>query len=119
METSIDYKAQLANEIRRIIDLEHNREQAQKFWEMLSTIQPKACVVKYGWFNGEAIDFLIAFERGGTLAPFDLFVNGIENKSEVFGFICGLAPNGFYIKYGKQIENDTHCFIDIRLKRNG
>jgi len=118
-ELVTDYNVLISNKIKDILLLDNNRYAAEKFWEILGTIKPKSCIVKYGWFAGEAIDFLLAFEKEGSEQPFELFIENIDNKPEVFGFISGLNPAFFYIKHNKAVDSDTHIFIDIRFKTNG
>lgn len=112
----MDYKSKIGEEIKRIMELEHNNDAANKFRETLSKIKPKSCIVKSEWISGEYIGFLLAFELGSNNEPFKLFIDNINDTSETFGFLMGLTPKTFEIKYNKIIETDTHCFIDIRLK---
>ena len=46
VKTEQHYKEQIAKEIRRIAELEHNKEAADKFWKTLEKIKPKSCKVK-------------------------------------------------------------------------
>lgn len=44
----MDYKSKIGEEIKRIMELEHNNDAANKFRETLSKIKPKSCIVKSG-----------------------------------------------------------------------
>jgi len=119
VKTEQHYKEQIAKEIRRIAELEHNKEAADKFWKTLEKIKPKSCIVKSGWGSGEGIDFLAAFEKGGESNPFELFVENIPEKAESFGFIMGLAPKNFHYNPKYSIEDETHFFVNFKLLRHG
>ncbi len=116
-KTKQNYKTEIAKEICRIINLENNKDAANKFWEIMNNIKPKACIVKTVWHSGNNINFLLAFEKGGNKKPFDLFIENIENVSERYGFICGLWTEKFHFNHQQVIENKTHFFIDIKLKK--
>lgn len=109
------YQQKIAEEIRRILNLDQNREVAKQFWQTLDRIKAKSCIVKIGWRSGEAISILLAFEKNGDKNPFDLFIENIENSGEIFGFICGLYPEIFHLDGKRIIENETHFFIDFKL----
>ena len=119
VKTEEHYKEQIAIEIRRIAELEHNKEAAEQFWKTLDKIKPKSCQVKYGWHSGNNISFTLAYEKGGEENPFNLFIEDIEDKAEIHGFICGLFPTIFYFNPQYTIINDTHTFLKFKLKRNG
>ncbi len=114
-----EYKIEIAKEIRRIMEMEGNKEAAGKFMETLSNIKPKSCIVKIGWRSGEEISILLVYEKGGNKIPFDLFIENIENKAEIYSFICGLYPEIFHFNPKFAIEDKTHFFVDFKLKRNG
>ena len=75
--------------------------------------------MKSGWRAGDGISFLMAFEKGGEEDPYTLFTENIGNAAETYGFLLGLSPEIFYIVHPMAIENETHHFIDIKLKRDG
>lgn len=119
MRTEQYYINEISKEVKRIFDLKKNKETALKFWEILKKINPKSCIVKIGWKSGEGISILLAYEKGGNKEPFDLFIENIENKAEIHGFICGLFPEIFVFDTNKVIEDETHYFVDFNFKHNG
>lgn len=113
------YKEHIAEEIRRVADLEENQEAASKFWETLGGINAKACRVKYGWHSGSNISFTLAFELcKEEHDSFDLFIDDIKNDAEIFGFICGLYPEVFHYNPLYTITDETHTYMKFKLKRN-
>jgi len=100
------------------MELEQNKEAVKLFGDKLNQVKPKSCIVKSGWRSGDNIDFLLAFEKGGDKNPFDLFIANIPDIIESYGFICGLHPEIFHFNPKFAIENETHFFIDFKLKRN-
>lgn len=113
------YKKEIAKEIKRIMQLKRNKEPYEKFQAVLKDLKPKSCTVKIGWRAGEEIDFLCAYEKGGSSKPFNLFVKNIENIGEIFGFICGLHPKIFHFNPEYSVGDETHYFVNFKLIRNG
>jgi len=119
VKTEQHYKEQIAKEIRRIAELEHNKEAADKFWKTLEKIKPKSCIVKSGMCSGEDIDFSLAFEKGGDKNPFDLFIENVPEPALRYGFLFGLCPNIFHYNTILTISDETHDFLTFKLIKNG
>jgi len=118
VKTEQHYKEQIAKEIRRIAELEHNKETTDKFWKTLEKIKPKSCIVKSGWRAGDNIDLTLAFEKGGNKNPFDLFIENIPDLIETYGFIYGLWPTIFHFNPITAVSDDDYYFLTFKLCRN-
>ena len=119
MEATIDYKAQIANGIRRIMALEHNRESVAKFNEVLSKIKPQSCEVKSGLGSDDGISFTLAFKKGGDSDPFQLFIDNIPDIEFRYGFIFGLRPEVFYFNPQTHISDENYDFLIFKLNKYG
>ncbi len=111
------YKKELSEDIMKIMLADRNKESYAKFQETIKDLKPKKCVVKYAWKAGGAINFTLAFEKHGKGEPYDEFLNGIENKSPVFYFIMGLAPEIFHFNTETVLDNETHLIFRIKFER--
>lgn len=89
------------------------------FNEALLQLKAKYCIVKSGCRSGEDIDFLLAFEKGGTENLFDLFIKNIPNAEFRYGVIFGLNPEKFHYNPKYTIEDNTHYFVKFKLINNG
>jgi len=118
MEATIDYKAQIANGIRRIMDLEHNRESVAKFNEVLSKITPQSCQVKYGMRSGEDIGFTLAFKKGGDKMPLELFFDSIPDVEFNYGVLFGLNPEIFHFNKDTYVNDSEYDFLMFKLLKN-
>jgi len=119
VKTEQHYKEQIAKEIRRIAELEHNKEAADKFWKTLEKIKPKSCEVKSGLGAGEGISYTLAFEKGGDKNPFDLFIENIPEPAFRYGFLFGLCPDIFHYNPITYISDETHDYLIFKLLKNG
>ncbi len=118
MKSESTLKKHLHEDIKRIMTLEQNKENYEKFQTVLKNIKPKKCIVKSGWSSGEAISFSLIYSKFGNGNPFDEFIEGIEEKSEVFHFIMGLDPTVFHFNPITAVSDDEYSMLMFKLKRN-
>ena len=112
------YQQKIAEEIRRISKLEGNEKTAGEFWEILEKIKPKSCIVKSGASAGKYIDFVLAFEKGGTANPFDLFIKDIPEAAFSYGILFGLNPDIIHFNPRTHISDETHDFLMFKLQKD-
>jgi len=113
------YKERIAEEIRRIAEIETNKEAADKFWETLGNIKAKACRVKAGVLAGKHISYTLAFDKGGDKEAYDLFTDSIDDAAFRYGVMFGLNPDIFYYNPDYFIEDETHYYLTFKLRNNG
>lgn len=108
----------LSKDITEVMEADCNKVAFSAFKDALKGLKPKKCKVKVGWTSGEKISFIIHFEKGGNEDPMQLFFDAIENKSDIFHFINGLAPEIFAFDPKYVVDDKDNFIIEFRLKRS-
>lgn len=103
-------KEKLTKELERIFNLDTNKLNYSEFKSILHNLYAKDCQVKTGWVSGEYISFACNFIKEGNSNPIDLIVDGIENISEVYYFICGLNPEVFHFNKKMILDEPDNFF---------
>ncbi len=117
MKSESTLKKHLHEDIKRIMTLEQNKENYEKFQAVLKNIKPKKCIVKSGWSSGKDIQFALIYEKYGNGNPFDEFIEGIEGKVEAYNFIMGLNPTVFHFNPITAVSDDEYSMLMFKLKR--
>lgn len=118
MKTEQLYNKEIAKEINRVLQSDSNKENYRKLLSAFD-LKAKSCTVKIGWRSGTDISFTIGYEKGASnIKPFDLFVKNIEDKAEIFGFLCGLFPDILDFNPMHTIDDEKNRIVTFKLKRN-
>ncbi len=112
------YKKELSEDIMKIMLADRNKESYARFKKTLKGLKAQKCIVRNGWTSGKSIGFTLAFEKYGEGEPFNEFIDGIEDKSNVHYFITGLQPEIFHYNPRYSVNNETHSMLMFKLKRN-
>ncbi len=111
-------KKNLSQDIKKIMTMDRNKENYEKFQNTIKDLKPKKCIVKFGWASGKAIGFTLIYEKEGNGNPYNEFIEGIEDKAKAFHFIMGLAPTIFHFNPITVVNNETHLMFMFKLMRH-
>ena len=115
----LSIKKSLSEFIKKIMTSTANKKNYKAFQDTVKNLHPKSCIVKFGWKSGTAINFTLAYEKGGNGEPYNEFIEGIKDKKKAYYFIVGLEPKIFHFNPITVANIDNYLILMFKLKRNG
>lgn len=113
----VDFQAEIENILVKIISQEINKKAARSFYDILNTITVEKCETKCGWKSGVALSVTCKFTKGNSNKIIFELIKGIDNKPEIFSFLCGLSPDIFHFNPDYVYENTNNLFLTFKLVR--